>query len=249
MSHFGELLREWRAHRGVSQLQLALEVGVTQRHLSFVELGRAKPGEDLVLRLSELLGLALRDRNALLIAAGYAPRFGEADWASQALSRIRDAARLILDGHEPNPAFVLDVDTTVLDANQPALELVGASRSDLGRLNLVELVFAPGPVREAIVNWNEVAMYLLGRLREAVRWRGPTSRVRAMYERAVNLAGAELARLPTPAAPLAVLPLSFRVGNETLHWFTTVTTFGAPQDALVEEITIELFHPLSVSGA
>jgi PAS domain-containing protein len=228
---------------------LALEVGVTQRHLSFVESGRAKPGEDLVVRLSELLGLALRDRNALLIAAGYAPRFGEADWASPALSSIRDAARLILESHEPHPAFVLDVDTTVLDANRPALALVGASASDLGRLNLVDLVFGPGPVRAAIVNWEEVATYLLGRLREAVRWRGSGSRVRPVYERALRLAGASLPTLPAPAAPLAVLPLSFRVGSETLHWFTTVTTFGAPQDALVEEITIELFHPLSVRAS
>lgn len=140
--------------------------------------------------------------------------------------------------------MVLDIDTTILDANEPALALVDASSEDLGRLNLVDLVFAPGPVRDAIVNWSEVASYLIGRLREAMRYRGPTARLRLVYERAARLAASQLPVLPTPASSTPVLPLSFRRGDQTLHWFTTVTSFGAPQDALVEEITIELFHPL-----
>lgn len=244
MGRFGVLLREWRAHRKVSQLTLALDVGVTQRHLSFVESGRAKPGEELVLRLAELLGLALRDRNALLMAAGYAPRFGEADWDSVGLAPVRDAVRLILNSHQPHPALVLDVESTILDANEAALALLAAPRSELGRLNLVDLVFVPGAVQEAIVNWDEVATYLLARLREAVRYRGPGSRVGAVYERATRLATGKLRPLACPAAPSPFLPLSFRVGEQTLNWFTTVTSFGGPQDALVEEITIELFHPL-----
>lgn len=225
------------------QLTLALEAGTSQRHLSFVESGRAKPGEDLIIKLADLLQLTLRDRNALLVAAGYAPRFGEADWQSPDLAMVRQAVRLVLDGHMPHPALVLDVSSTVLDANPAALALLNAAPTALGTINLVDLVFTPGALRDAIVNWTEIATYLLARLRESARYRGPNSRVHATYERAMTLAGAAFAAPSPPSAPRPVVPLAFRVGDETRHWFTTVTTFGAPQDALVEEITIELFHP------
>ncbi len=248
MSHFGALLREWRTHRGMSQLSLAIDAGTSQRHLSFVESGRAKPGEELVLKLAELLGLTLRDRNALLFAAGYAPRFGEASWESDELALVRHAVRLILDGHSPHPALVLDVTSTILDANDAALTLLNATSAEFGKLNLIDLVFRDGPVRDAIVNWTEVATYLLGRLREAVRYRSPASRVHATYERAAKLAATSVPLDVGPSAPAPVLPLVFRVGDETTHWFTTVTTFGAPQDALVEEISIELFHPWTEPG-
>ena len=247
MSHCGALLREWRTYRGIRQLTLALEAGTSQRHLSFIESGRAKPGEDLLGKLADLLQLTLRDRNALLVAAGYAPRFGEADWSSPDLALVRQAVQLVLRGHMPHPALVLDVTSTILDANPAALALLNATAADLGKMNLVDRVLTPGTLREAIVNWTEIATYLLARLRESARYRGPNSRVHATYERAVSLAGDALAAPSPPSAPRPVVPLALRVGDETRHWFTTVTTFGAPQDALVEEITIELFHPWSGS--
>lgn len=239
----GVLIREWRTYRGMSQLTLALEVGTSQRHLSFIESGRAKPGEELLLKLANSLQLTLRDRNALLVGAGYAPRFGEATWDSPELTMVRQAVRLVLDGHAPHPALVLDVTSTILDANAPALTLLGATPRDLGRLDLITLVFAPGPVRDAIVNWGEIATYLLGRLRESARYRQAGSRVHVAYERALALAGPALSINPLPNAPAPVVPLTLRFGDETRRWFTTITTFGAAQDAFVEEITVELFYP------
>lgn len=243
VSRFGRLLKEWRAFRGLSQLELALAADTSQRHLSFIESGRAQPSEALVTLLSEVLGQGLRDRNALLVAAGYAPRFGENGWNSDALAGLRHAARLMLERHEPDPAFVLDAASNVLDANQAALALLGSSRAQRGHLNLVELVFEQGPVRDALVNWEQVAGYLLARLRDAAMYRGPTSNVQPFYERAMKAAAASNLTLTAPTSAGPLLPISFRVGGEVRHWYSTVTTFGAPQDALLEEIAIELFHP------
>lgn len=243
MDRFGGLLKEWRASRGTSQLKLAALADISQRHLSFVESGRSRPSEELVLKLSEILGLGLRARNELLVAAGFAPRFGEGSWDRPALGFVRKAARLLLESHEPNPGFVLDAASTILDANGPALALLQATPEVLGRVNLVELVFAPGPVRDAIVNFDEVGGFLLARLREAAAYRGPGSSVRAAFERASALARSS-GLSPNPVAIAGVLLLlEFRVAGEVRRWYTTVTTFGAPQDAFVEEITVELFHP------
>ncbi len=226
----------------MSQLKLATLADVSQRHLSFVESGRSKPSEEIVLRLAEILGLGLRARNALLVAAGFAPRFGEGSWDAPELAGVRRAARLLLESHEPHPGLVLDARSTILDANEAALELLGATREALGRWNLVELVFSAGPVRDAIVNFEEVAGFLLARLHEAVVYRGASSNVRPVLERALAFAS-EVGLSRTPSAAHVLLPLEFRVGDEVRRWYTTVTTFGAPQDAFVEEITIELFHP------
>jgi transcriptional regulator with XRE-family HTH domain len=249
MSAVGALLKEWRVARGVSQLALAVEAGVSQRHLSFLESGRAQPGEVMLQRLSDALRLRLRDRNALLVAAGFAARFGEGSWAGPELAPVRQAARLLLEGHSPHPGFVLDAETTVLDANEAALELVGARRGQLGTLNLVDLVLAPGPVREAIVNFDEVAAFLLSRLREASIYRGQASKVHAAYARAASLVG-DVVRSRRPGAATGVLlPIAFRIGGTVRRWYSTVTTFGGAQDALVDEIAIELFHPMDEAAA
>ena len=241
----GPLLKEWRALRGKSQLALALDAQVSARHLSFLESGRSGASQDLVLRLAEALGLGLRDRNALLVAAGFAPRFGERGWHSEELSEVRRAARLILSSHEPYPAIVVDAAYTLLDANSGALAMMGQPREALGQANLMDLVFAPGPVREAIGNWEEVAGYLLHRLRESTRMRGPRSPGAAILSRVLAHPGVEALTSLRPANAGSVLvPLTFTRDGTTTRWYTTLTSFGAPQDALVEEITIEQFHPM-----
>ena len=241
---FSTMLREWRSQRGMSQLDLALSADVSTRHVSFIESERARPSADMVLRLAEALALPLRERNAMLVAAGFAPQFGDSDWHSEAMAEVRRAATLLLKAHEPYPAIVLDMAFNILDANPPALGMIGADRAVLGQVNLVDLVYRPGSVRDSIVNWTDVAEYLLHRMREGVRRHGPQSAMGAVLRRAMAQPGAaDLSMVRGNWRGSVLLPLEFRLDGEVTRWFTTVTSFGAPQDAMAEEITIEQFHP------
>lgn len=241
---FSTMLREWRILRGMSQLELALGATVSTRHLSFMESERARPSAEMVLRLAEALDLPLRERNAMLTAAGFAAQFGDSDWQSEQMADVRRAAALLLKAHEPYPAIVLDMAFNILDANPGALGMIGADRDVLGHVNLVDFVFLPGPVRESIVNWGDVAEYLLHRMREGVRRHGPHSAIGAVMRRAMLQPGAsELSATRGNGSGTVLMPLEFNLDGQTTRWFTTVTSFGAPQDALAEEITIEQFHP------
>jgi transcriptional regulator with XRE-family HTH domain len=241
---FSTMLREWRGLRGMSQLDLAMSADVSTRHVSFIESERSRPSAEMVLRLAEALDLPLRERNAMLVAAGFAPQFGDSDWQSEAMAEVRRATTLLLKAHEPYPAIVLDMAFNILDANPPALGMIGAGRETLGQVNLVDLVYMPGPVRDSILNWTDVAEYLLHRMREGVRRHGPQSALGAVLRRAMVQPGAaELSTVRSHWRGAVLLPLEFRLNGETTRWFTTVTSFGAPQDAMAEEITIEQFHP------
>ena len=241
---FSAMLREWRGLRGMSQLDRALSAEVSTRHLSFIESERSRPSTEMVLRLAEALDLPLRERNAMLVAAGFAPQFGDSDWQSEAMADVRQAVALLLRAHEPFPAIVLDAAFNVLDANPAALGMIGANGEALGDVNLVDLVYMPGPVRESILNWAEVAEYLLHRMREGVRRHGPHSAMASVLRRAMVQPGAaELSTVRSLRKGTVLLPLEFRRDGAVTRWFTTVTSFGAPQDAMAEEITIEQFHP------
>lgn len=246
---FSMMLREWRTLRGMSQLDLALGAEVSTRHVSFIESDRAKPSADMVLRLAEALELPLRERNAMLIAAGFAPQFGDSEWTAEAMADVRRAAGLILAAHEPYPAIVLDMAFNVLDANDPAWQMISAGPDRPRQVNLVDLVYVPGPVRESIVNWTDIAEYLLHRMREGVRRHGPQSAVGGVLRRAMVQPGAsELSLVRSRWRGAALLPLEFCRDGQVTRWFTTVTSFGAPQDAMAEEITIEQFHPNSAGA-
>jgi transcriptional regulator with XRE-family HTH domain len=239
----GQMLRDWRGLRGMSQMELALNAEVSSRHISFLESERAKPSAEMVLRLAEALAMPLRERNALLVAAGFAPQYGESDWQGEQMAEVRQAATMILAAHAPNPALVLDAAFTILDANAAGLALTGGERDTLGRVNLVDLVFNAGPLRESIVNWREVAGYLMHRMREGVRLRGPHSGMAKVLRRARQQPGVDGLVQVHGGMGTVLLPVVINAGGSTTSWFTTVTTFGAPQDALAEEITIEQFHP------
>lgn len=160
------------------------------------------------------------------------------------MADVRRATALLLAAHEPHPAIVLDAAFNILDANPGARGMIGISPDGPGTLNLVDLVYRPGPVRDSIVNWVEVAEYLLHRMREGVRRQGPQSAMGAVMRRAMVQPGAALlSTVRGPGRGAVLLPLEFKVDGQITRWFTTVTSFGAPQDALVEEITIEQFHP------
>jgi transcriptional regulator with XRE-family HTH domain len=243
---FERTLRDWRTQRGMSQMALALAADVSPRHLSFLESARARPSAIMVMRLSEALDLPLRERNGLLVAAGFAPQFGDNDWQSPQLAEVRLAAQLLLEAHSPRPALVLDAAFAILDANEGAYRLIGGKPSTDAGLNLADLVFCPGPVRSAIVNWTEVAAYLLHRLREGTRRHGPDSAVARALTRGQRQPGvADLDRKHTAVQGSVLLPLEFLIDGTSTRWFTTVTRFGGPQDALAEEIMIEQFHPVA----
>lgn len=240
----GGMLRQWRRLRGMSQLDLALSAEVSSRHVSFLESGRARPSAEMVRRLAEALTMPLRERNGLLVAAGFAPVFGDNDWASPQMDEIRRAAGIILAAHDPSPALVLDAAFNVLEANSGAMALLGAGAPAAQSLNLVDLVFCPGPVRDGLVNWDEVALYLMHRMREGVRMRGPQSPISAVMQRALAQPGVSQLGLGAHTNQGRVLlPVVFTANGVETRWFTTVTSFGAPQDALAEEITIEQFYP------
>jgi transcriptional regulator with XRE-family HTH domain len=228
----------------MSQMALALAAEVSARHLSFLESARARPSPAMVLRLAEALDLPLRERNGLLVAAGFAPHYGDNDWLSPQMSELRQAAQLLLKAHGPYPAIVLDAAFDILEANGAAMALLGVEALPEKRLNLADLVFEDGAVRDSIVNWAEVAGYMMHRLREGVRRHGPGSPVARVLMRVKRHEGVEeLSVRPEGALGQVLLPLEFRIGGQATRWFTTVTSFGAPQDALAEEITIEQFHP------
>lgn len=239
----GPILRQWRGIRGMSQLDLANEAEVSARHVSFMESGRSRPSPEMVLRLAEALGLPLRDRNAMMMAAGFAPRFGDSDWNSDELAEIRAAAGLILANHAPYPAIVLDGSFTVLDGNAGAWALLGQGHRPDTLPNLIDLVFSPGPVRQGIENWPDVAAYLLHRLREGTRLRGMHSTVGQKYRQALASPGTRDITVRLSSGGGVLLPVVFTRDGVTTRWFTTLTSFGGAQNALAEEIVIEQFHP------
>lgn len=237
---FGRLLRLWRATARMSQLELATEAEVSQRHLSFIETGRSRPGPDVVLRLAEALDVPLRDRNRLLTAAGLAPHFREARLDDSAIAPFRAAIARLLTAHEPYPAFVLDRWWDVVDANDAARRLF-AVPEDGGVPNAVEAFLAPGGMREIVVNFPEVAAMYLRRLQAEVA-EAPDERLQAILERARSL----LSDVPLDDHPestdLVICP-KLRLDGEIIGTVTMVARFGATREVTLGELRVELIFP------
>jgi transcriptional regulator with XRE-family HTH domain len=241
----GELLREWRERRRLSQLDLALKTDVSTRHLSFVETGRAKPSRDMVLRLAEQLDLPLRERNYLLLAAGFAPAYSEAGLESPPMAAVRAAVRRLLVGHEPYPALAVDRAWTMIDANASvALFTEGIAPALLAPpANVLRASLHPEGLAPRILNLGEWRAHLLGRLRRQVALTGDPE-LAALHE--------ELRRYPCdqpepevelPGPGDVVVPLRLRYGDGELAFFSTLTTFGTPVDVAVSELAVESFFP------
>lgn len=243
---FGSLLRVWRTTRGKSQLELSLIAGVSSRHLSFVENGRAKPSRDMVLTLSEALAVPLRDRNALLNAAGFAPVYSESPLEGSALSEVRRALSHILEASEPNPTLVVNRRYDILLANEAALRLVEFFAPHWrGKNNIASMVLEEKGLKRSIANWTEVAGYVVHRLRtELGESQSRTSVDDEMLAHA-NRVGEELRHLPMmPTRPPAILvPLQFRRDGREVDMFTTITTLGTPLDITLHELRIETLFP------
>jgi transcriptional regulator with XRE-family HTH domain len=241
----GVLLREWRAARRMSQLALALEAGTSSRHLSYVETGKAQPSREMVSRLAEALDMPLRERNALLLAAGFAPEYAETRLDAPELAQVRRAVEFILEHQEPYPAFVLNRRWDVLLANRAAGRvadfLIGGTRHD----NMVRQFFDPADMRAAVHNWEEVAGDLVRHLHDEVAAAPSDPRARELLEEVLRYPGVPARwrerELSSPPPPL--LTVVFRKGERELRFFSAITTFGTPRDVTLDELRIECAFP------
>jgi transcriptional regulator with XRE-family HTH domain len=239
----GDLLRDWRQRRRLSQLDLALEAGVSTRHLSFVETGRAKPSPEMVLHLAGELEVPLRERNRLLLAAGYAPVYEERALDEPEMQPVHDAIQLVLDGHDPYPAITVDRGWALVAHNKAAAVIMAGLPEDLlaPPMNVLRASLHPDGLAPRIANLGQWKAHLLERLaREAAVTGDPA--LRALHEELAAYPAPEDAE-PAGAASDVVVPLRLRVPGGELRFFSTVTTFGTPVDITVEELSIESFFP------
>lgn len=243
VSPFGARLRQWRVHRGVSQLALAAKVGSTPRHVSFLETGRSRPSRQMVLRLSEALAVPLRERNALLHAAGLATAYPHADIQGPDLAPFRAAVDGLLHAHLPYPALVLDAHWNVLSANSACEHLYG---SDLVGANIVRRMLADPAAQQAIVNWPEVAWAGLDRLRRQ-RDQAPFDEELTGLVELAETALADLPRPDMPASDLVVCPW-FRVGERVVKTIGVVARFEGTAEVTLDELRIELTYPLDADS-
>ena len=243
----GPLLRDWRVRRRRSQLDLSLDVGVSARHLSFVETGRSRPSPELVLAVADELDVPLRERNALLLAAGYAPRYTETSLDADEMTRVRAALQRMLDGHDPYPGVVIDRLWNVVLANRAAALLTaGVPAPLLGPpLNVFRVCLHPEGLAARTRNFPEWSAYLLGQLHRLTVLTADAE-LRALTDEIAtypNLPPARDWRHATPDEPQLLVPVRVDAGDAELSMFTTLTTFGTPQDITLAELAVELFYP------
>jgi transcriptional regulator with XRE-family HTH domain len=243
---FGERLRWWRERRGLSQLDLAGTAETSQRHLSFLESGRTGPSREMVLRLCAALDVPLRQQNALLLAAGFAPAWRESDLAAPELAKVNAALDYMLAQQEPYPAFVVDRRWNLLRANGGAGRFVAflLGAVPAGPVNLAEALVSPEGLRPLIVNWDEVALYFLRGVQADAIADGTVETAELLRR---LLAFPDLPALskvlPAGDGRAPVLTIHFKKDDTSLRLFTTIATLGTPHDVTLQEIRIECFFP------
>lgn len=238
---FGRQLRDFRRLRGMSQLALAVAADVSPRHVSFVESGRASPSRQMVLRLAESLDMPLRAQNDLLHLAGFAPAYPERRLDEPALSAVRNIIEQMLRQHEPYPAFVLDRYWNIVKANATAERLFSALMPSMP-VSAVEMFLGPGPFRQVVENWEEVAWVTLTRLRREVALAGADDALRELLARAERLM--DDVEPPTDfdtAAPTVMSRL--RLGDNLVTTISTIASFNAARDVTLDELHVELIYP------
>ncbi len=250
----GDLLREWRQRRRLSQLDFAGEADISTRHLSFVESGRAQPSRDMVLHLAERLEVPLRERNVLLVAAGYAPVFRERPLADPALASARQAIDLVLKGHEPYPALAVDRHWTMVASNGAVgVMVVGADPSLLQPpVNVLRLSLHPKGLAPRIGNLPEWRAHLLERLRRQVELSADPVLSELLKElHSYPAPPAARSRKPGNGGEFAgvAIPVQFITDGGTLSFFSTTTVFGTPIDITLSELALEAFFPADAATA
>ncbi len=249
----GDLLREWRQRRGLSQLDLACDADISTRHLSFVETGRSAPSRDMILHLAERLEVPLRERNTLLVSAGFAPLFPERTLKDPALESARNAIDLVLSGHEPYPALAIDRHWTLLASNKAVAPLLQGVAPALlcPPVNVLRLSLHPTGLAPRIANLEQWQAHLVARLRHQIDVTADPVLIELL---------AEIRNYPAPekTAPCSflsrndyagiVVPLQLMTDAGPLALFTTTTIFGTPVDITLAELALELFFPADANS-
>lgn len=253
VAHVGLLLREWRSARRLSQLDLALDAGISTRHLSYIETGKSKPSPEMLARLADTLEMSLRERNALLVAAGYAPRYPESQLATPAMAQVRHAIELMLKQQEPYPAFLMNRHWDILMANEAAVRmnrfLLGGR--DSPHRNMLRHVFDPNDLRGALSNWAEVANDLLAHLHNLVASSPGDTVARELLDEVLSYPGVPVRwrQRDLSTAPTPLLTTVFHRDGKEIRFFSTITTFGTPRDVTLDELHVESCFPMDDATA
>jgi transcriptional regulator with XRE-family HTH domain len=247
----GERLRHWRQLRRLSQLDLACEAEISTRHLSFIETGRSTPSREMVLHLAESLGVPLRERNALLLAAGYAPAFQARALNDPALRPVREAIDALLAAHEPFPALAVDRHWTLIAANQALGPLIAGAAEELLKppVNVLRLSLHPQGVAPRIVNLAEWRDHLMYRLRRQHADSGDEALRALIDELASYPCGPTRPRSADALAQTIAVPLRIKTDHGALSFLSATMMFGAPLDATLSEIALETFLPADAATA
>lgn len=254
MPSFGSLLKQWRNQRGLSQLDLAMNSEVSQRHISFLESGRAKPSLDMVLQLATVLGIPLRQQNLMLTAAEFAPIHAETDLSAPEMKSIRKALDFMLQKQEPYPGFIIDRYWNLLLTNDAATRLMNVLiDSDQlqtffcidGKINLMRLMFHPQGLRPFVANWQELAGHLLQRVQREASTNGNSEHSIALLDELMSYPGvAQLWHTSHRAAQQALLlTIHFKYNHLDLEFFSTIATLGTTYDITLQELRIECLFP------
>lgn len=249
ISEFGVLLRRWRQIHGFSQLDLAMTADSSARHISFIETGRSKPSREMVLRLSEVMELPLRERNKLLNAAGFSPAYKETALDQAGLDPVRKVLDIMLANQEPYPATVMNRSFDILMVNHAAAKLMNAIGVPMGGTdgppNALKLTLDPKGLRPLIKDWEKTAQHLIQRAHRQLRGKeadDPLAKVLAEILNYPDIPKEWHIDDPMQDAP-PVLPIEFELNGMVLSWITTIASFGTPQDITAEEIMIESMFP------
>ncbi len=244
----GVLLRRWRTLRGKSQLDLSLDAGMSQRHLSFIESGRSGPSREKLMAIAEALDIPLRERNTLLLAAGFAPMYANTAWDGPEMQSVTRALHRMLRQHEPFPAVVMDRDWNVLIANEAAprfFDCFIAREVREARRNLLHLMFDPEGLRPFLANWEQAAEGLLGRVAREAVGRVADENTKQLLAGLLSYPGVKTDwQVPRFSNTMPVVPLTFVKDDVALHYFSMITTVGTPQTIAAQELRIECMFPV-----
>jgi len=264
-NRLGNLLRQWRTVRGRNQLDISSETGISQRHISFIESGRSTPSRHTLLEIARVLDVPLRERNALLLSAGFAPVYSEAAWNSAQMQSVTKALERILRQHDPFPALVMDRYWNVLMTNDSAPRFFNCfidMSQRKGPRNMLHLMFDPDGLRPFVDRWDEVATSLIQRVRTEVTGRVIDEETRELLEALLTYSEGigldpgdhrarqdrrgsrdEDHRATGTTSILPIIPISFRKSQTLLNYFSLVTTVGAPRTVAAQELRIESMFP------
>ncbi len=247
----GQLLKQWRQRRRLSQLEFATEAEISSKHLSFLETGRSKPSREMVLKLAEMLEVPLRERNTMLVAAGYAPMFAERSLDDPTLLVARQAVDLVLKGHEPYPALAIDRHWTMLAANRSVAPLLVDLPETLlaPPINVLRLSLHPQGLAPRIVNFSQWRAHLLARLRHQIEISADPTLVALFDELTAFAAPDRSGREPRIDAHAVAIPLQLQMQGAVLSFISTTTVFGTPLDITLSELALETFFPADAATA